>query len=126
MTTDLPPTGGVATYDVVLDRAFTLVGMPQLRLRYSTTAPDVQLNARLWDMAPDGVQTLITRGAYREVGAQPGAMADYPLFGNHWRIEAGHTLRLEVANSDAPYLRADNFPALTSIEDARLVLPGRD
>ena len=54
-----------------------------------------------------------------------GATAEYPLFGNHWRFEAGHTLRLEVTSVDAPYLRLDNFPAFTTIDDARLVLPGR-
>jgi ABC-2 type transport system ATP-binding protein len=127
VTTDLPPTGGVGTYDVPLERGFTLVGMPQLRLRYRTLAPDVQLNSRLWDVAPSGVQTLVTRGAYRAVRPDPnGAEADYPLFGNHWRFEAGHTLRLEVANVDSPYLRQDNFPAVTTVDDARLVLPGRD
>ena len=127
VTTDLAPTGGVATYDVQLERAFTLVGMPQLRLRYRALASDVQLNARLWDVSPAGVQTLVTRGAYRAVNPNPGgAEADYPLFGNHWRFEAGHTLRLEVAGVDAPYLRQDNFPAVTTVADARLVLPGRD
>jgi hypothetical protein len=127
VTTDLPPTGGVATYDVPLERPFTLVGMPVLRVRYRTLAPDVQLNSRLWDVSPAGVQTLVTRGAYRAVRPDPaGAEAEYPLFGNHWRFEAGHTLRLEVTNVDAPYLRQDNFPAVTIVEDARLVLPGRD
>lgn len=127
VTTDLPPTGGVATYDAPLDRAFTLIGMPRLRLRYRTAAPDVQLNSRLWDVAPNGVQTLVTRGAFRVVLPNPGGeTADYQLFGNHWRFEAGHSLRLEVAAVDAPFLRQDNFPSLTTVDDARLVLPGRD
>ena len=127
VTTDLPPTSGVATYDVPLERSFTLIGMPRLQLRYRTLAPDVQLNSRLWDIAPGGVQTLVTRGAYRAVQPDPaGAGADYPLFGNHWRFEAGHTLRLEVTGIDSPYLRQDNFPAATTVDDARLVLPGRN
>jgi len=127
VTTDLPATAGIATYDVRLERPFTLVGMPRLRLRYRTPAPDVQLNSRLWDMAPDGRQTLVTRGAYRAVRPDPaGAAAGYPLFGNHWRFEAGHTLRLEVTSVDSPYLRLDNFPSLTTLDDAVLVLPGSD
>jgi predicted acyl esterase len=127
VTTDLPPTPGVATYDAPLDGTFTLIGMPRLRLRYRSLAPDVQLNSRLWDVAPDGRQTLVTRGAYRVVLPDAaGADAEYPLFGNHWRFEAGHTVRLEVTSVDAPYLRLDNFPSLTAIDDARLVLPGRD
>ena len=126
VTTDLPPSSGIATYDVPLERPFTLIGMPRLRLSYRTVGPDVQLNSRLWDMAPDGVQTLVTRGAYRAVRPDPGgASAEYPLFGNHWRFEAGHTLRLEVTSVDSPYLRLDNFPSATTIDDAGLVLPGR-
>jgi predicted acyl esterase len=127
VTTDLPPSPGVATYDVPLERGFTLVGMPRLRVRFTTAAPDVQLNSRLWDVAPGGSQTLVTRGAYRAVSPDPaGELADYPLFGNHWRFDAGHTLRLEITSVDSPYLRMDNFPAVTLLEDARLALPTRD
>ena len=32
---------------------------------------------------------------------------------------------LEVTADDSPYLRRDNFPALVTIESARIVLPGR-
>ena len=126
VTTDLPPTPGVATWTVPLPRTFALIGMPRLSLRYRALSPDVQLNARLWDVAPDGTQTLVTRGAYRAVAPNLGGdRADYDLFGNHWRFEAGHRLMLEVTADDSPYLRRDNFPALVTIESARVVLPGR-
>ena len=67
MTTDLPPTPGAASWTVPLPRTFALIGMPRLTLRYRALAPDVQLNARLWDVAADGTQTLVKRGAYRAV-----------------------------------------------------------
>jgi len=126
VTTDLPPTPGVATWTVPLAQPFTLIGMPRLSLRFRAIAPDVQLNARLWDVAPGGTQTLVTRGAYRAVGPNPaGERAEYGLFGNHWRFEPGHRLMLEVTADDSPYLRRDNFPAVATIDGARIVLPGR-
>lgn len=90
LTTDLPQSAGIATYTVPVGEDDVLMaGLPRLRFRFDTVAPDLELNARLWDVAPDGVQTLVDRGAYRAVGATGGATADYELFGNAWRFEAG-------------------------------------
>ena len=126
ITTTLPPTPGVATYSVPIAHPVTLMGLPRLMLHYQSTAPDLELNSRLWDEAPDGTQTLVTRGVYRSVGLNPGpASANYELFGNAWRFQPGHRLLLEVTQDDATYLRADNFPSTTTISDARLILPVR-
>jgi pimeloyl-ACP methyl ester carboxylesterase len=126
ITTTLPPTPGVATYTIPITRPMTLMGLPRLILHYQSAAPDLELNSRLWDEAPDGTQTLVTRGVYRSVGLNTGqATADYELFGNAWRLQAGHRLLLEVTQDDATYLRADNFPSATTISDAQLILPVR-
>jgi len=125
ITTTLPPTPGVATYTVPIQSPFTMVGLPRLSLRFTTTAPDVQLNSRLWDVAPDGTQTLVTRGARRDVLAAGTRSESYELFGNAWRFEAGHRLMLEIAPDDGPYLRPDNEPAVVSVADAELTLPVR-
>ena len=125
VTTDLADTPGVATWLFPLQRDFTLVGMPRLELAYEATGPDIQLNARLWDVAPDGVQTLITRGAYRVV--EPGAgeqRAAYDLYGNHWHLDQGHELLLEVTGDDSPFFRRDNFPSVITVNGAKLTLPG--
>ena len=83
ITTARGPTPGVATWEVPVARDFTLLGLPRLTLAYHTTAPDLELNSRLWDVAPNGTQTLVTRGAYRAVSPSPGGdVADYELFGN--------------------------------------------
>jgi predicted acyl esterase len=124
--TALGPTPGVATYEVALDGPVELVGMPLLRLRYRTAASDAQLNARLWDVAPDGTQTLVTRGAHRVLRPDPsGETAEYELFGNHWRFEPGHRLLLEVTQDDSPYLRRDNVASTVAIDAATLTLPTR-
>jgi predicted acyl esterase len=103
---------------------FTTAGLPRLRLRFTTVAPDIELNSRLWDLAPDGTMTLVDRGAYRAVSPDPaGAVADYELFGDSWRFAAGHRVVLEVTQDDSTYLRRDNFPSAATISDARLILP---
>ena len=126
ITTTLPPTAGVAAYSAAVPPGTTLMGLPRLVLRYRTPAPDIELNSRLWDVAPDGTQTLVTRGAYRALAPDPaGAVADYELFGNAWTFAPGHRLLLEVTQDDSSYLRADNIPSAAVIDDARLVLPVR-
>ncbi len=126
ITTARGPTPGVATWEVPVARDFTLLGLPRLTLAYHTTAPDLELNSRLWDVAPNGTQTLVTRGAYRAVSPSPGGdVADYELFGNAWRLRAGHRVLLEVTQADAGYLRPDNVPSAATIDSARLELPGR-
>ena len=126
ITTTQPPAAGVAAWTVPVTRDFTLLGLPRLTLDYRAVTPDIELNSRLWDVAPDGSRTLITRGAYRAVAPKPGGdVADYELFGNAWRLRAGHSLTLEVTQDDATYLRADNFASTATIGSARLVLPGR-
>ena len=125
VTTDLGETAGVATWRAPLEGDFTLVGMPRLELAYEATGPDIQLNSRLWDVAPDGVQTLVTRGAYRVVAPGSGRQeVAYGLYGNHWRFEQGHELLLEVTGDDSTFFRRDNFPSVISVNSARLTLPG--
>ena len=127
VTTDQPESAGVASWRIPVERDFTLLGMPRLELAYEATGPDIQLNSRLWDVAPDGVQTLVTRGAFRVV--EPGAgeqKAAYDLYGNHWRLEKGHELLLEVTGDDSTFFRRDNFPSVTTVNSAKLTLPGTE
>jgi hypothetical protein len=126
LTTRAAPGPGVAAWSVPTGDGFTMRGMPRLELRFRTGAPDVQLNSRLWDVDAGGTRTLVTRGARRVLRPRAaGATTSYDLFGNHWYFRPGHRLQLEVAPDDSPYLRRDNFPALISIDAARLTVPVR-
>lgn len=100
-----------------------MVGLPRLSFRFDTTAPDLELNSRLWDVAPDGTQTLVDRGAYRSVGETGGAQATYELFGNAWRFAAGHTIMLEITQDDSTFLRRDNFPSTATVSGVELTIP---
>ena len=48
----------------------------------------------------------------------------YDLYGNHWQLEKGHELLLEVTGDDSPFFRRDNIPSMTTIDAAKLTLPG--
>lgn len=121
ITTGPGDTPGAAAYDVPLPAPATLMGLPRLKLTYTATAPDFELNARLWDVAPDGTRTLVDRGAYRG-GPDTSGTIEYELFGNAWRVEAGHGLRLELLQDDSSYLRPDNVPSAVTIHTARIEL----
>lgn len=125
VTTTLPESAGVATWRVPIENDFTLLGMPRLELTYEATGPDIELNSRLWDVAPDGVQTLVTRAAYRVVAPGAGEQhVSYDLYGNHWHLERGHELLLEVTGDDSTFFRRDNFPSTITVDSAKLTLPG--
>lgn len=93
-----------------------LIGIPRLALRASTSADDAVFVARLMDYAPDGTALEIAvgylRASHREghrhvVAITPGELATYevalqPL---HWRLAAGHRLRLSVSSGDTPALQ---------------------
>lgn len=123
LETDLPPTPGIATFSAPVDQALTIAGLPRLSFKLETAAGDIELNSRLWDVAPDGTQTLVDRGAYRAVAPGSSSEVSYELFGNAWRFEAGHALMLEIVQDDSTYLRRDNFPSSASISEVRLSLP---
>jgi predicted acyl esterase len=121
ITTTGPTAAGSATYRIPLAGPATLMGLPRLKITYTATAPDFELNARLWDVGPDGTKTLIDRGAYRGGPALTGTI-EYELFGSAWRLEPGHELELELLQDDSTFLRPDNFASTVTIQEALLGL----
>jgi predicted acyl esterase len=45
------------------------------------------------------------------------------MLGNGWTFAAGHSLRLEITQNDAPYVRIDNYASAVQYSSVRLVLP---
>ena len=99
------------------------------------------LNARVWDVRPDGSAFLMTRGTYRIDGngtaagydPLPTGTIDVPLFGNQWALPAGHKIRLDLTEVDYPtFLPANSQPPgsvvnpAISFPGAELVLPTRE
>lgn len=114
-----------ATYVFPVEEDLVLMGGPVVDLTFDTTAPDTELNVRLWDVAPDGsVQGLVTRGTYRSLDGPGTALhARYQIAPNGYRFPAGHRVKLEVAANDAPYYQQSNVPAVVRVDAVRLTLP---
>ena len=83
-----------------------VVGVPMLRLRLSHQVPtDLRVFAKLYDVAPDGTETLIRRMVAparipTDALAEP---VDLRMVGIAWRVAAGHRLRVVLASTDQSY-----------------------
>ncbi len=109
------PTGGA-----------TLLGLPTVSVNYTLTGVDATLIAKLWDVTPStGSRTLITRGVYRLVDPEitSSGTVSFQLFGNHWRIDDGHQIELELMQSDAPVFQADKLASTLQLSAATVQLP---
>jgi predicted acyl esterase len=113
---------GVAVYRHTVERDFTLLGLPTVDLEITQTGSYGQLIARLWDEAPDGSRVLVTRGVYRTVPGQTGHVT-FQLFGGGWHFEPGHTARLDLAGTEAPFFNVAATPFETQISNVRVSLP---
>jgi hypothetical protein len=127
-----PPAAGTVVDSWPLKKAITLLGAPTVKTTLQVTdaeaqAPYVtgpavgtQLDARLWDVAPDGSALLLTRSLYRPRISGPQTFQLHPI---GYRVAAGHRLALELRGSDAPYGRPSNEPFVINAGKLRLSLP---
>jgi predicted acyl esterase len=114
-----------------LDRAQTYVGLGHVDLTYTLAgATTATLNARVWDVAPGGKAFLVTRGTYRIDAPRYNSLIQsiqLPLFGNHWRVPAGHRIRLDLTQVDYPtFYPSNSLAAVITFPEADLVLPTRE
>jgi hypothetical protein len=115
---------GTAVYRVPAARAgYTLMGAVTLIADVTVAGEHPQLAARLWDVAPDGSQRLVTRGLYRPTG---DGRVVFQLDIAGWRFEPGHVARLELLGRDAPYARASNGEFQLTVSNLDLRLPVRE
>ncbi|MDX1511922.1 MAG: CocE/NonD family hydrolase C-terminal non-catalytic domain-containing protein, partial [Nitriliruptorales bacterium] len=116
------PPGTVATADLNVDEAFTMAGLPTIRADVVTVGSFGQLNGRLYDVDAEGNHRLITRGTYRLEPNQSGEIV-FQLQGNAYTFEAGRTILLELAPSDAPTFRQPDRPFVVEVTDLSIELP---
>ena len=120
--TDYP---GTAVYTSPVTKTFTMLGLPTLRMRVTGLGGRTQLDARLWDVAPNGQEQFVSRGTYALTGHQSGTIT-WQLFGGGYTFEAGHTIRLELLSSDMPYMRPSDNPSPVTVSDVLVELPSHD
>jgi dienelactone hydrolase len=120
-----PAGAGVASYDSpALPRTFTMIGPTRVTVPYGGAGSELQLNARLYDVFPDGTAVMVDRG-FRTLTAASGN-AVFDLLGNGWRFEQGHMLRVELAQDDGPYIKPSVTPSSLALSGVTLEIPVRE
>ncbi len=115
---------GAATYRFarVTGDGFTLMGAPVVLARLTVKGKYAQVVGRLWDVAPDGTQTLVTHAIYRprtdNVNPQP-----FELHQNGWHFAARHRVKLELVGGSPPYGRAATGDWSVTVRGVELRLP---
>ena len=116
---------GVATYDsAALGSDYTMLGMTRVFVSHTGTGSGLQLNARLYDLHPDGTQVLVDRGVKRLAQANGFTLMD--LHGAGWRFARGHRLRIELAQDDGTYVKASVQPSSLMLQGVSLTVPIRE
>ncbi len=107
--------GALQLRGAVLDAPVDILGQPKLDLRVSADRKQGIVAALLIDEAPDGAQTLITRGfcnlTHRHDDTAPAPVipgeemaVTVPLHGIGYRVLAGHRLVVQIASAYWPIL----------------------
>jgi predicted acyl esterase len=99
---------GAATwrFPAATGAGYTLMGAPTIIAgSLLPSGSFAQVVGRLWDVAPDGAQTLVTHGIYRPMTADHGYDV-FQLHPNGWHFAAGHVPKLELVGQSPPYGRS--------------------
>lgn len=112
---------GSVTYELPPSkRGYTLVGSPTVVARVSATGPFPQIDTRLWDVGPDGRQTLVTRGSYRP---DPSGRQVFQMHPAGWYFAAGHQPKVELLGRDSPYSLPSNSGFTVRLSEVGIDLP---
>jgi predicted acyl esterase len=111
--------------EVELPAGFEMMGMPEVTLTADPSAPDLYVEARLWDVAPAADrQTLVDRGVYRLGASTQPQEITFQLNGNAYTFEAGHEMKLELTADGSPsFLEYKPSAGTIDISDVTLDVP---
>lgn len=101
-----------------------MIGQTRVTTTVEGTGSDVQLNARLYDVFPNGTQVLVDRGVHKLT--EPSGTIVFDLHGNAWRFREGHRIRVELTQSDDPYVRRSSTPSTLILSGVELAVPIRE
>jgi predicted acyl esterase len=115
---------GAATYRLpeVAGGGYTLLGSPTVIADLVASGPNAQVVARLWDVAPGGMQTLVAHTVYRPRTDNRGPQV-FQLHPNAWRFAAGHVPKLELLGRSPGYVRPSNGTFTVTVNTLELRLP---
>lgn len=103
---------------------YTLIGAPTISTGLAIDGQYPEIVGRLWDVDPNGRQTLVTHGLYRP--RPDGGHAVFQLEPAGWHFGPGHVAKLELLGRDFPYARPSNGRFTITAQRLRLTLPVRE
>jgi predicted acyl esterase len=124
--------GSIASFRTEPFRVMTeMSGRPRALLEWSPASTDGQLALELFDAAPDGRMTLLSRGVAGVRGAQTGAIRDVTIDANTFSslIPPGHRIVAWVMAGDLPFYKPFPLSAGGTLSlggASALTLPLRD
>jgi hypothetical protein len=116
---------GAATYESAPAPAggFTLIGSPTITARLRIEGDHPQITARVWDVAPDGQQTMVQHGTYRP---ERSGVQVFQIHPSGWHFAAGHVAKVELLGRDFPYTQPSKGTFSITAEDVSVELPVRE
>lgn len=110
----------VATYSFT-SKGFTMLGLPTVQAKITTTGKYGMIASRLWDVT-GGKRRLITRGVYRLKDNQTGTVT-FQLHGNAYNFAKDHKVKLELLASDSPYYQKSKGIFNVKVSSLTLEIP---
>ncbi len=101
---------------------YTMMGPPTVIADLAVSGSFAALVARLWDVAPDGTQTLVTHAPYRPRADNQGPQV-FQLHANGWHVADGHVLKLELLTQSPPFVRASTGTFRITVRNVELRIP---
>lgn len=111
---------GLWTFSPPLARRAHLAGAPTVALDLTTSAPDANLVANVYDVAPDGQATMVSRGAF--LVADTGSHA-FELYAQDWRFEPGHRIGVLLSDANDEWFDHAASDAEVTVNAASIELP---
>ncbi|HUS62434.1 MAG TPA: CocE/NonD family hydrolase [Acidimicrobiales bacterium] len=116
------PADTVVTSTEPMASAQIFAGSARADLQWTSTAPESQITAKAWDIAPDGTATMLGRGCTAVTGT-PGVAQHVAL--DLWpsavEIPVGHRVEVWVQAADSPMWLPAAAPSINTIGPASSV-----
>jgi hypothetical protein len=121
LSTDEPNS---ATYRLpaAVGAGYTLMGSPTVIADLVVSGEFAEVAPRLWDVAPDGSQSLVAQSLYRPRDDNQNPQV-FQLHANGWHFAAGHVAKVELLGQSSPYGRASNGSFDITVSNLELRLP---
>jgi predicted acyl esterase len=115
---------GTASYTLpaASGSGYTLLGAPTVVADLAASGSFAQVVARLWDVGPDGQQTLVAHSLYRPRSDNAGPQV-FQLHPNGWHFAASHAAKLELLGQSPPFGHAAGGAFRVEVRRLELRLP---